>query len=81
MRADSIIVWKQGDIGFDRFYWCLMGIEPTIKFTMEREKKWNPSFHGHLHTKGREGAGNKGLQKGNAHKQVSQLEIEPLKGS
>ena len=38
MRDDIIIVWKQGDIKFDRFYWYLMGIEPRIKFTMEREK-------------------------------------------
>ena len=38
MRDDIIIVWKQGDIKFDRFYWYLMGIEPKIKFTMEREK-------------------------------------------
>jgi len=38
MRDDIIIVWKQGDVEFDRFYWYLMGIEPRIKFTMEREK-------------------------------------------
>ena len=45
---------------------------------MEREKR-NHSFHGHSHTKGREKTGNKGLQKGNSHKQVPQLEIKPLK--
>ena len=26
MRDDTITVWKQGDIEFDRFYWYLMGI-------------------------------------------------------
>ena len=38
MRDDILIVWKQGDSEFDRFYWYLMGIEPRIKFTVEREK-------------------------------------------
>jgi len=55
-----------------------MRIEPRIKFPMEREK-WNPSFHGHSNMKGSEEAGSKGLQKGNSHKQVCQLEIKPLK--
>ena len=72
---------EAGDVEFDRFYWYLMGIEPRIKFTMEREKKWNPSFHGHSHTKGREKTGNKGLQKENSYKQIylKILEIKPLK--
>ena len=38
MRDDILIVWKQGDLEFDRFYWYLMGIEPRIKFTLERER-------------------------------------------
>ena len=38
MREDILIVWKQGDSEFHRFYWYLMGIEPRIKFTVEREK-------------------------------------------
>ena len=38
MRDDIIIVWKQGDIEFDRFYCYLMAIEPRIKFTMEWKK-------------------------------------------
>ena len=51
MRDDIIIVWKQGDVEFDRFYWYLMGIEPRIKFTMEREKmesflSWTFTYEG-----------------------------------
>ena len=38
MLDDILIVWKKGDSEFDRFYWYLMGIEPRIKFTIEREK-------------------------------------------
>ena len=35
MKDYILIVWKQGDLEFDRFYWYLMGIEPRIKFTLE----------------------------------------------
>jgi len=38
MRDDILIIWRQGDTEFDKFYWYLMGIEPRIKFTVEREK-------------------------------------------
>jgi len=38
MRDGILIVWKQGDLECDRFYWYLMGIEPQIKFTVELER-------------------------------------------
>jgi len=44
MRDDILIIWKQGDLEFDRFFWYLMGIEPRIQFTLGNEKKME-SFH------------------------------------
>jgi hypothetical protein len=37
MRDDVFILWDQGDQEFDCFYWYLLGINPKIQFTLEKE--------------------------------------------